>query len=311
MSNSVPKLYDSRDRLIQLVLDSLPSPTSKKAYRSSIERFLTWFQTSGLTGFTRATVMQYRSSLLESGLSCATVNLHLSAVRKLAQEAADNQLLSPQLASGINRIKGVKKEGVRTGNWLTVQQAEQLLNSPDVATLAGKRDRALLGVLVGCGLRRSEIAKLTFAHIQQREARWVIVDLVGKGNRTRSIPMPNWTKAQIDVWGAAASLTEGYVFRPVDKGDSLRGERMTAQSIFEAVKKYAGRCDLQIAPHDLRRSFAKLAHKGKAALEQIQLSLGHASIITTERYLGVRQDLTDAPCDHLGISVETSEPTSK
>jgi site-specific recombinase XerD len=309
VSNSVPKLYDSKDRLIQLVLDSLPSPKSKSAYRSSLERFLTWFRASGLNGFTRATVMQYRAALLESGLSCATVNLHLSAVRKLAQEAADNGLLTPQLATGINRIKGVKKEGVRTGNWLTVSQAEQLLNSPDAGTLAGKRDRALLGVLMGCGLRRSEIAKLTYGHIQQREARWVIVDLVGKGNRTRSIPMPGWCKAQIDNWSAAASVSEGFVFRPVDKGDSIRGEQMTAQSIFEAVKKYAGRCDLKIAPHDLRRSFAKLAHKGKAALEQIQLSLGHASIVTTERYLGVRQDLTDAPCDHLGISVTTEDPS--
>lgn len=307
MSNSV-KLYDSKDRLISLVLDSLPSDSSKKAYRSSLERFLAWFQASGLSGFTRATVMQYRAILLESGLSCATVNLHLSAVRKLAQEAADNGMLPAQLASGIARVKGVRKEGVRIGNWLTVAQAELLLMSPDLSTLAGKRDRALLGVLLGCGLRRSEIAALTFAHVQQREARWVIVDLVGKGQRTRSIPMPTWSKVLIDSWAVAANLTEGYVFRPVDKGDSLRGERMTAQSIFECVKKYAAKCGLEIAPHDLRRSFAKLAHKGKAALEQIQLSLGHASIVTTERYLGVRQDLTDAPCDHLGISVGTEPP---
>jgi len=301
---SIPALYNHKGRLIQLVLDSLPSPTSKKAYRSSLERFLTWFEVSGLSGFTRATVLQYRASLLESGLSCATVNLHLSAVRKLAQEAADNGMLAPQLASGISRIKGVKKEGIRTGNWLTVAEAENFLSSPDASTLAGKRDRALLGVLVGCGLRRSEIAALSFAHVQQREARWVIVDLIGKGNRTRSIPMPNWCKAQIDIWAEAAKISEGFVFRPVNKGDSQVGLKMTSQSIFDAVKKYAEKCGLEIAPHDLRRSFAKLAHKGKAALEQIQLSLGHASIITTERYLGVRQDLTDAPCDHLGISVE-------
>lgn len=308
MASKTPALYDSRERLIQLVLDSLPSPTSKKAYRSALERFLTWFQTSGLSGFTRATVLQYRTSLLESGLSCATVNLHLSAVRKLAQEAGHNGLIPAPNAAGVSSIKGVKKEGVKTGNWLTVGQAEELLSAPDVSTLGGKRDRALLGVLMGCGLRRSEIAALTFAHVQQREARWVIVDLVGKGNRTRSIPMPTWCKVLIDSWANAAGLNEGRVFRPVDKGDSLRGEKMTSQSIFDAVKKYATRCGLEIAPHDLRRSFAKLAHKGKAALEQIQLSLGHASIVTTERYLGVRQDLVDAPCDHLGISVETEVP---
>lgn len=62
-----------------------------------------------------------------------------------------------------------------------------------------------------------------------------------------------------------------------------------------------------LAPHDLRRTFAKLAHKGRAAPEQIQLSLDHASVTTTERYLGVRQNLTDASCDHLGITVERDD----
>jgi integrase len=73
----------------------------------------------------------------------------------------------------------------------------------------------------------------------------------------------------------------------------------------EAVRHYGEQIGIHnLAPHDLRRTFAKLAHKGHAALEQIQLSLGHASVTTTERYLGVRQDLTDAPCDHLGLRVE-------
>jgi integrase len=80
---------------------------------------------------------------------------------------------------------------------------------------------------------------------------------------------------------------------------------MTARCVFEVVKAFGGKIGVpNLAPHDLRRTFAKLAHKGRAALEQIQLSLGHASITTTERYLGVRQDLTDAPCDHLGLTIE-------
>jgi integrase len=118
--------------------------------------------------------------------------------------------------------------------------------------------------------------------------------------------MPSWTKAAIDVWMAAAQFASDRVFRPVNKGDNLAGETMTAQSVFEAVKKHSTEVGLtNIAPHDLRRTFAKLAHKGRAALEQIQLSLGHASIQTTERYLGVRQDLTDAPCDRLGLKLSS------
>ena len=115
--------------------------------------------------------------------------------------------------------------------------------------------------------------------------------------------MPAWTKLAIDQWVTAAGIREGRLLRAVNKGGRIIGAGMTAQSIFEVVEKYGCRLGLEIAPHDLRRSFAKLAHKGHAPLEQIQISLGHASIQTTERYLGIQQDLSDAPCDHLGLRV--------
>lgn len=67
------------------------------------------------------------------------------------------------------------------------------------------------------------------------------------------------------------------------------------------VERYSAQLGIRVAPHDLRRTFAKLARKGHAPLEQIQLSLGHASVQTTERYLGLEQDLVDGPCDHLGL----------
>jgi len=200
-------------------------------------------------------------------------------------------------------VKGAKRHGVRTGNWLTQHQAEQMLALPDRTTNKGKRDRALLCLLIGCGLRREELVLLALEHIQQREARWVLVDLVGKGKRVRSIPMPAWTKVAIDHWVGAASLSGGRLFRSVNKGDRVVGEGLTPQAVFKIVEQYGHRIGLELAPHDLRRTFAKLAHKGHAAVEQIQISLGHASIATTERYLGVDQNLTDAPCDHLGLRV--------
>src|SRR5207248_1352564 len=126
------------------------------------------------SGFTKATVQAYRAHLLALGLAPSTINVRMSAIRRLAAEAADNGLMAAELASGISRVKGVKREGIRTGNWLTARQAEALVNSPDAATLKGKRDRALLAVMIGCGLRREESALLTLEHIQQREARWVI-----------------------------------------------------------------------------------------------------------------------------------------
>jgi site-specific recombinase XerD len=296
---------DAIERLTALVFDSVNSPESKRAYSKGMSDFMSWYKTTAPgTGFTKATVQAYRAHLVGLGLAASTINVRLSAIRRLAAEAADNGLMAPELAAGIGRVKGVKREGIRTGNWLTVHQAEKLINTPDTDTLKGKRDRALLAILIGCGLRRKETAVLTLEHVQQRDARWVVVDMTGKGGRVRTVPMPSWTKVAIDEWTTTAGFSAGRIFRPVNKGDRLCGDTMTAQSIFETVKKYASEIGLtQIAPHDLRRTFAKLAHKGRAALEQIQLSLGHASIQTTERYLGVRQDLTDAPCDRLGLKL--------
>jgi integrase len=299
------------ERIKALVLDALPSPESKRAYGKALDDFLGWWwagQAPSCT-FSKALVNAYRTHLEARGLAGATINLRLSAIRKLASEAADNSLLARDLAAGIANVKGAGREGVRTGQWLTREQAERILAAPDPATRKGKRDRALLAVLIGCGLRRKEAAALTLAHVQLREARWVIVDLIGKGQRIRSVPMPSWTKAAIDSWATSAGITDGLLFRAINKGGRVTGSSMTAQSIFAVVRLYGAKIGIRdLAPHDLRRSFAKLAHKGRAALEQIQLSLGHASITTTERYLGVRQDLTDAPCDHLGLQVAGEIP---
>jgi site-specific recombinase XerD len=292
-------------RIKSLVLDSVGSPHSRRAYDRALTDFLSWYgNAADGQGFTKATVQRYSRYLEEQGLAASTRNVRLTAVRRLAAEASDNGLLAPELAAGIGRVKGAKQQGTRTGNWLTIQQAEELINSPDSQTLKGKRDRALLAVLIGCGLRRSEVSDLTFEHVQQRDGRWAIVDLCGKGNRVRTVPMPSWTKVAIDHWAGASGLTSGRIFRSMNNRRQLAGEVLLPQNIMEMVLKYGRRIGVaHLAPHDLRRTFAKLAHKGHAALEQIQLSLGHASIVTTERYLGVRQDLHDAPCDHLGLRV--------
>jgi site-specific recombinase XerD len=298
-------LFDPLHRLKALVLDSVTSEHSRRAYDLSLTQFLNWYRTSSAgEGFSKAVVQRYARQLEQQGLAASTINVRLSAIRRLAAEAADNGLLAPELAAGIARVKGAKQQGTRTGNWLTVDQAERLINVPDVATLKGKRDRALLAVLIGCGLRRAEASAIRFEHIQQREGRWAIVDLRGKGNRMRTVPMPSWAKVAIDQWAEAAAINAGPVFRSMNNRHQLAREVLLPQNIMEAVVKYGAEIGMpKLAPHDLRRTFAKLAHKGRAALEQIQLSLGHASIMTTERYLGVRQDLHDAPCDHLGLRV--------
>ncbi len=292
------------DTTTTLVLNTVTSAESKRAYSRALSDFNSW-RLFHPGAFTKALVQSYKADLLAEGKGAVNVNLHLTAIRKLAAELADNGQLPQDTAASIQRVKGERREGVRLGNWLSKQDAQVLLNSPDTTTLKGKRDRALLAVLVGCGLRRAEASSLTCEHIQQREGRWVIADLTGKRNKTRSIPMPSWCKAALDAWRSAAGCNQGYIFRSIRKGGKIGG-RMTAQAVYNVVQEYSPKDDdgqVIIAPHDLRRTFAKLAHKGGSALEQIQLSLGHASIKTTEIYLGVSQNLTDAPCDRLGLEL--------
>lgn len=287
---------------IGMVLDGLPSEHSRRAYQRALTDFFHWHRGAGRPQLSKAVVQRYAAELREAGMSSSSINQRLSAIRKLAGEAADNGLLDAQIASGIRAVKGGRQEGRRTGNWLTREQAQAWLGAPDTRTLKGLRDRALLAVLIGCGLRRAETAGLSFEHVQQRDGRWVLVDLIGKRDKIRSVPIPNWTKAAIDAWGNRAGAAEGLVFRAVNKGDRVVGDGITPQAIRNIVAGYAEQLrNKGVAPHDLRRTFAKLAYKGGAALDQIQLSLGHESIQTTEDYLGVEQDLTDAPCDHLGL----------
>jgi site-specific recombinase XerD len=132
--------------------------------------------------FSKQVVLRYRLDLESRNLSASTVNLRLAAVRRLAFEAADSGLLSPELAAGIQRVKGTKKVGVRRGNWLTVEQCRALLQAPDASSLKGRRDKAVLAILIGCGLRRAEVAKLQLRDFQQRDSHWAVVDLIGKGD---------------------------------------------------------------------------------------------------------------------------------
>jgi integrase len=148
----------------------------------------------------------------------------------------------------------VKIKGVRVGNWLTVRQAQALLNAPDATTNKGLRDRAILAVLLGCGLRRSEVAALAVGHIQLRDGRWCIVDLLGKHGRVRTIPMPTWVKVAIEAWASAAGVSDGQVFRAVDRGDQVRGTALSEKVVWQLLQGYAAAAGVPgIAPHDLRR----------------------------------------------------------
>ena len=221
------------------VLNSLTSQDAQRGYRHAIDEFVDWYCSEPRLAFNRIVVLRYRSHLESRRLAPGTVNLRLGAVRRLAYEAADCGLLSADLAAGIRRVKGVKKLGVRLGNWLTAEQGQALWQAPDRERLKGKRDRALLALLLACGLRRHEAVALTMDHLQQREEHWAIVDLMGKGGHVRTVPVPDWVKSELEVWLAAAGIDRGRLFRRVNKVGKAWGEGMTVKAVWHIVKESA------------------------------------------------------------------------
>src|ERR1700722_5292112 len=226
-------------KLKTLVLDSVSSPITKRVYNMALDEFMGWFQQVPRAGFTKATVSAWRVSLEDRRLGSSSIIIRMSAIRKLAAEAADNGLLAPELAAGISRVKSAKTQGIRVGNWLSLRQAQALLSAPDITTFRGLRDRAILAVLLGCGLRRSEVAALTFTHLQQRDGRWCIVDLVGKHGRVRTAPMPTWVKVAIDAWASPAEVSDGHVFRSVNRADRVANDGLGEKVVWQLIKPYA------------------------------------------------------------------------
>ena len=294
------------DQAKSAVLNSLSSNDAQRGYRHAIDEFIDWYCSEPRLSFSKTVVLRYRIHLESRRLAPGTVNLRLGAVRRLAYEAADCGLLSPDLAAGIRRVKGVKKLGVRAGNWLTPEQSQRLWHAPDGEQLRSKRDRALLAILLACGVRRHEAVDLEFGHIQQREEHWAIIDLKGKAGHTRTIPMPGWVKSLLDDWLQAANLTAGKLFRRVNKNGKAWGEGLTEKAVWHVVREYARKAGIEkLAPHDLRRTCARLCHAAGGELEQIQFLLGHVSIQTTERYLGCKQRIRSAVNDQIGIEPAT------
>jgi integrase len=289
------------------VLNSLTSASGQRTYEHAIREFVSWYCSEPRLAFNRSVVLRYRIHLEHQGLAPATINLRLAAVRRIAYEAADAGLLSPELAAGIRRVKGVRRIGVRLGNWLTPEQGRRLLECPAPVAARQLRDHAMVAMLIGCGLRRAELLALRVETIQQREEHWVIADLVGKAGHIRTVPIPAWVKAAVDAWTAAGAITEGPVFRAINKAGHVWGDGMSPKVLWDVVRAAARRAGIErLAPHDLRRTCARLCHLAGGELDQIQFLLGHVSIQTTERYLGCKQKLRIAVNDRLGIEPDAA-----
>jgi integrase len=287
--------------LREMVLNSVASAHSKRNYAKALDEVFTLCANRS-QGLSRALLMEYRAAMVEKKLSASTINVRLSAVRKLIGEAQRNGIIDAEEAANLAGVPNLSQKGTRLGNWLTREQAKELLRVPDRSKIKGERDYAILALLLGCALRRQELASLDVDDIQLREGRWVVADLRGKGGRVRTVAIPLWVKQAIDAWMAAAKIEKGRLLRPLSKSGKVIGDELGDWAIWSVVEQSANEIGIEhFGAHDLRRTCAKLCRKNGGDLEQIKFLLGHSSIQTTERYLGSEQEIVVAVNDNLGL----------
>jgi len=287
--------------LRQMVLAAVVSPNTRRNYAKAIDDLYAYCQ-ERRQPLSRTLLNEYRAAMSERGLSASTINVRQSAVRKLIGEARRSGFLGTEEAAELADVPNLREQGTRLGNWLTREQARELLTVPDRETLKGKRNHCILALLVGCALRRAELAALTVEDIQQREGRWAIVDLRGKGGRVRTVAVPVWVKQSVDAWVTGAELRGGRLLRAIRKNGIVTGTGLSDWTIWQVVQSSAQEIGVEhFGAHDLRRTCAKLCRKAGGDLEQIRFLLGHASIQTTERYLGSEQEIAVAVNDNLGL----------
>src|SRR5437763_8165966 len=164
----LPDLEQSKNA----VLHSLAAVSSQESYGHAIDEFIGWYCSEPRLAFNRTVVLRYRFFLEQKRLAPSTINVRLAAVRRLAYEAADAGLLS--------RVNSAKGLGKRVGNWLTLDLARALVRRDydGDLDLRRKRDRAIIALLLGYGLRRAECVGLRLEDLQLREDHWIVADLV-------------------------------------------------------------------------------------------------------------------------------------
>lgn len=281
--------------VIDLVVRACRAKTTRARYSRHLAKFCHYWDAHKRPPFTRALVLEYIRSM--DGAPAFEICHALTALRTLAREARYAGMIDGDTAAGIADIKGPAVRGVRQGKRLSAEEMSEMLAKPDMSTLEGLRDRIVLDLLFYAGLRREEACSVTVDRIALIEGRPALVNLIGKGDRIRTVPIPREMHDRINEWLARSGITNGYLLRRVHRtkdGCRVRGESpMDGSSLYNVAIKYGAQ------PHDLRRTMGALARKAGAEIDEIQAIYGHASATMTQRYIGDVLNFQKAPCDYL------------
>ena len=289
---------------IEAALSGL-SAASGRAYRTRIQQWLNWAQGAPPD---KGHVESFLRTLESEGHSAQVQNQSLAALKRLAVEAAASGWIDSQAAALVQQISAKPITGIRTANWLNAAQSSALLVAPDRSTLAGRRDAAVIALLIGCGLERAEACALKVEQVAvTTQGRILIVDVEGRNGQGRNVSVPQWAVFDIQRWiEELAALEPGQVLRSITRSGTIQGS-LSPAGVRDIVRRYGAVIGLPgLSPHDLRRSHLRMARSGGAPIEVIQKTLGHASIRTTERYIQAG-DVANAG-DFIDIKPAASRP---
>ena len=281
MTTDLTRATKSPEALAKLAEMAVATCHSKRT-RQEYSRYLRKFLASGYY-LNRQGVAGWIHSYSMRGIGAPSMNAALAAINKLVDEAVIQGAMSDWEALPIRRIKSRRHPQSAIGNWIPIADVPRLLAAPFARGPSYKaiRDSAMLALFLGCGLRREELISLRWSQYQMRDGRMLLVDVIGKGEKLRTLPVPDWAVECVDRWydldGSGVIWSDNQDQRMIPMGASTVASRVTM---------YAKRLHMKFTCHDLRRSLAKFMRKAGVPLEQITEQLGHSDIKVTDRYLG-------------------------
>lgn len=234
--------------------------------------------------FRRAHVQAVMAHLRQHDKSPATINTYIAAMKGVALEAWSQDLIDTKEFQRIKQIKPERGSRLQKGRALTRDEMTRLMQvcKQDKST-RGVRDAAIFAILLGCGLRRSELVGLTFVDYQQQDG---ALSVIGKGNKQRRCFIPQASQIYLDIWiDQVRGECDGPLFTRIRRNDDILYTHLTAQSVYYILEQRGQQAAVKnFAPHDLRRTFASMLLDNGEDLSTVKDAMGHASIITTQKY---------------------------
>jgi integrase/recombinase XerD len=298
------------------------SEHTRRAYRGDVAAFVAFVEAQReqaiadldqvLPTIQKDEILAFRNAMAKGGYSPSTINRRLSTVRQLFEDGKERGIVEHNVTK---KVRGLPDSWMPRSSALTSQEAQALLDAPDTTTLLGKRDKVMLGLMLLCGLRVSEVVGLTPSQISMSYSHHVLC-FMGKGKKRATVKIPEPLMDLIEEYKQGSALAG----RPIGRNDPLfvhiakrqeddgvqylpaSDKALSTRAVAKLVKRYANQVGLDpetIHPHVLRHTFVTLAIDGGAKVFRVQRAARHASVTTTQRYYSPKEDLEDNPSDYI------------